>query len=99
LTVLRSALQLAVNDKIISEKPVGKKFGVKYRKRAKPIRLTPTFEQFKAIVTSIRAQRFNRERSAKKAAFLCSLFTTHPCISNDSPPLEIIISVPAVLLP
>ena len=34
---------------------------LKVPKRAKPIRLTPTFEQFKAIVASIRAQRFNRE--------------------------------------
>jgi integrase len=61
LTVLRSALQLAVNDKIISENPASRKFDIKYRKRAKPIRLSPTFEQFKAIVASIRAQRFNRE--------------------------------------
>ncbi len=35
--------------------------GLKYRKRKKPIRLTPTFEQFKAIVADIRAQPFNRE--------------------------------------
>jgi integrase len=61
LTVLRSALQLAVNDKIIAENPASRKFDIKYRKRAKPIRLSPTFEQFKAIVASIRAQRFNRE--------------------------------------
>ena len=61
LTVLRSALQLAVNDKIIAENPASKKFDVKYRKRAKPIRLSPTFEQFKAIVASIRAQKFNRD--------------------------------------
>ena len=61
LTVLRSGLQLAVNDKIISENPASRKFDIKYRKRAKPIRLSPTFKQFKAIVASIRAQRFNRE--------------------------------------
>ena len=61
LTVLRSALQLAVNDKIIAENPASRKFDIKYRKRAKPIRLSPTFEQFKAIVASIRAQRFNPE--------------------------------------
>jgi len=35
--------------------------GLKYRKRSRPIRLTPTFEQFKAIVADIRSQRLNRE--------------------------------------
>ena len=72
LTVLRSALQLAVNEKIIAENPASKKFDVKYRKRAKPIRLTPTFEQFKAIVASIRVQRFNRaaEQSGDFIEFL-----------------------------
>ena len=35
--------------------------GLKYRKRNKPIRLTPTFDQFKAIVADIRAQRFNAD--------------------------------------
>jgi integrase len=58
LTVVRAAFDVAVNDKIISESPAK---DVTYRKRKKPIRLTPTFEQFKAIVSSIRVQRFNRE--------------------------------------
>ncbi len=35
--------------------------GLKYLKRNNPIRLTPTFDQFKAIVADIRAQPFNRE--------------------------------------
>ena len=44
LTVIRDAVQLAVQDKIIIESPAE---GLKYRTRTKPIRLTPTFEQFK----------------------------------------------------
>jgi integrase len=58
LTVLRDALDMAVADKIILESPAK---GLTYRKRKQPIRLTPTFEQFQAIVADIRAQRFNRE--------------------------------------
>src|SRR5207253_7933605 len=58
LTVVRAAFDVAVNDKIISESPAK---DLTYRKRKKPIRLTPTFEQFKAIVADIRAQRFNAE--------------------------------------
>ena len=58
LTVVRNAFELAVNDKIIVESPAK---GLKYAKRKKPIRTTPTFEQFGAIVADVRAQRFNRE--------------------------------------
>jgi integrase len=58
LTVIRDALDMAVADKIIVESPAA---GLKYRKPAKPIRTTPTFEQFKQIVGDIRAQRFNAD--------------------------------------
>jgi len=58
LSVIRAALEVAVKDKIIPENPAG---SLTYRKRQKPIRLTPTFEQFKRIVADIRAQKFNRE--------------------------------------
>ena len=69
LTVIRSAFDIAVNDKIISESPAK---DLTYRRRKKPVRLTPTFEQFKAIVADIRAQRFNREaeQSANFVEFL-----------------------------
>jgi len=69
LSVVRAALDMAVNDKIIVENPAD---GLTYRKRNKPIRLTPTFEQFKQIVADIRAQRFNREaeQSADFVEFL-----------------------------
>jgi integrase len=56
--VIRDALDMAVADKIIIESPAK---GLTYRKRKQPIRLTPTFEQFQAIVADIRGQRFNRE--------------------------------------
>jgi integrase len=58
LSVVRDALDLAVQDKIILESPAK---GLTYRTRPQPIRRTPTFEQFDRIVTDIRAQRFNRE--------------------------------------
>jgi integrase len=58
LTAIRDALDMAVEDRIILESPAK---GLTYRKRKAPIRLTPTFEQFKAIVTDIRAQRFNAD--------------------------------------
>ncbi len=69
LTVIRNALDLAVRDRIIADSPAAH---LKYRKRNKPIRLTPTFEQFKQIVSDIRSQRLNREaeQSADFVEFL-----------------------------
>lgn len=69
LSVIRGACDLAVRDKIIIESPA---FGLTYRKRKKPIRPTPTFEQFKLIVANIRAQKFNRdaEESGEFVEFL-----------------------------
>jgi integrase len=68
-SVLRNVFDLAVRDRIIAESPVAH---VVYKKRATPIRLTPTFEEFKAIVSSIRNQRFNAdaEESADFVEFL-----------------------------
>src|SRR5207244_12126619 len=69
LTVIRDALDMAVNDKIIVENPAK---GLTYRKRKQPIRTTPTFEQFKQIVADIRGQRFNAdaEQSGDLVEFL-----------------------------
>jgi integrase len=58
LSLVRSALDLAVRDRIIAENPVAH---LKYRKRAKPIRITPSFEQFNAIIADVRAQPFNAD--------------------------------------
>ena len=61
LALVRSALALAVRDRIIVENPVAH---LKYRKRDTPVRLTPTFEQFQEIVASVRAQPFNADAQA-----------------------------------
>jgi integrase len=58
LSVLRTAFALAVRDHALIESPAA---GLTYRKRKKPIRLTPTFEQFRAIIADVRAQRFNAD--------------------------------------
>lgn len=58
LTVIRNAFDLAVRDRIIADSPAAH---IKYRKRDVPIRLAPTFEEFRSIVASIRAQKLNRE--------------------------------------
>ena len=58
LTLVRAALDLAVADRVILESPAK---GLKYKKRKKPIRQTPTFEQFVSIVADIRSQRFNAD--------------------------------------
>ena len=63
LTVLRDAFDMAVRDKIILESPAS---GLKYAKRNKPIRETPTFQEFNQIVADIRSQRFNAD--AKESA-------------------------------
>jgi integrase len=69
LTVIRDALDMAVKDKIIIESPAK---DLKYQKRKRPIRATPTFEQFKQIVADIRGQRFNAdaEQSGDLVEFL-----------------------------
>jgi len=56
LQLIRAALDMAVRDRIITENPVAH---LKYKKRATPIRLTPTFEQFNQIVANIRSQPFS----------------------------------------
>jgi len=64
--VLKEVLALALRDRVISESPAAH---LKYVKRQKPIRLTPTWEQFKAIVANVRAQVFNA-RAQESADFL-----------------------------
>jgi len=66
LAVVRDALAMAVRDHALMENPAAH---LKYRKRTNPIRLTPTFEQFRAIVADVRSQKFNAD-SADSADFL-----------------------------
>jgi integrase len=69
LTLIRDALDLAVRDRVIADSPAAH---LQYRKRDVPIRLTPSFEQFQAIVANIRAKARNRdsEHSADFVEFL-----------------------------
>jgi integrase len=58
VTVLRELFGFAVRDNCIAKSPCAH---LKFRKREKPIRLTPTYEQFKAIIADVRAQQFNAD--------------------------------------
>ena len=58
LQLVRDLFAFAVRDKAISDNPAGH---LKYLKRDKPLRLTPTWEQFEAIVADIRSQKFNAD--------------------------------------
>jgi integrase len=69
LSLVRDAFDIAVNDKIIAESPAK---GLTYLKRKNPIRVTPTFEEFKRIVADIRAQRFNAD-AEQSSAFIEAL--------------------------
>lgn len=55
---VRAMFRLAVADKIIADSPAA---NVKQLKRDKPIRETPTWEEFQSIVESIRNQRLHAE--------------------------------------
>jgi integrase len=54
--ILKEVFALALRDRMISESPAAH---LRYIKRKKPIRLTPTWEQFKTIIEDVRAQKFN----------------------------------------
>jgi integrase len=58
ISCVKELFALAVRDRIISVSPAAH---LRSAKREKPIRLTPTFEQFKAIVAEVRAQQFNAD--------------------------------------
>jgi integrase len=58
LTLIRDAFAAAVHDRVLTDNPIT---DLSYRRRTKPIRPTPTFEQFQALIADIRAQRFNAD--------------------------------------
>lgn len=64
--VVRAAFALAVNDRLIARSPASE---IKQIKRDKPIRRTPTFEEFKSMVANVRAQIYNAD-SADSADFI-----------------------------
>ena len=69
LRALRAALKLAVDDGMIYRSPLE---GVREKKVSRPIRTTPTLEEFRAIVASIRSQLQSdtREESADYVEFM-----------------------------
>ncbi len=67
ITTLRDIFALAVRDRYISDSPCA---DFKYHKRETPIRLTPSFDEFKAIVADIRSQQFNGHGADQSADFV-----------------------------
>lgn len=60
LECLRAIFDLAVADKVIIENPA-RATTIKRKKKERPIRLTPTYDEFQRIVANIRAQPFSAE--------------------------------------
>ena len=58
ISCLKELFALAVRDRIIVTSPAAHLRSVK---REKPIRLTPSFEQFKTILAGVRGQQFNAD--------------------------------------
>lgn len=67
IATAHSFFELAVESKAIAENPMGR---VTRPKRGKVIRLTPTEEQFRAIVDDLRRQRFNGHGPLDSADFV-----------------------------
>jgi integrase len=55
---IKAIFALAIRDRIIAVSPAAH---LRYAKREKPIRPTPTSEEFKAIIADVRAQPFNAD--------------------------------------
>jgi integrase len=58
ISCLKEVFGVAVRDQFISASPAAH---LRSAKREKPIRLTPSFEQFKAIIADVRGQQFNAD--------------------------------------
>src|SRR6516165_4602920 len=67
LACIKDILAMAVGDGIIAVSPAA---NLKKVKTDKPIRRTPTWEQFQAIVESIRSQKFNGHDADESADFV-----------------------------
>jgi integrase len=63
LMLIRDAFERAKADHALMENPVAAA-GLKYRKRTRPIRLTPSWQQFQAIIEDVRAQKFAPDAEA-----------------------------------
>ena len=58
ISCIKAIFALAIRDRIIAVSPAAH---LRYAKREKPIRPTPTYEEFKAIITDVRGQPFNAD--------------------------------------
>ena len=58
ISCIKEMFGLAVRDRIIAVSPASH---LRYAKRERPIRPTPTYEEFKAIITEVRAQPLNAD--------------------------------------
>ena len=66
ISCIKEVFGLALRDRIIAISPAAH---LRSARRAKPIRLTPTYDQFKEITADVRAQQFNAD-AAQSANFL-----------------------------
>lgn len=66
LTLLRDAFKEALADKVLIDNPIA---DLEYRRRQRPLRLTPSWQQFEQIIADVRSQRFNAD-SEESADFL-----------------------------
>jgi integrase len=64
---IKHIFDMAVRDGIISRSPAAH---LRRAKLSKPIRSTPSFEEFKAIIESIRSQKFNGHDAQESADFV-----------------------------
>jgi integrase len=58
ISCIKEIFAVAMRDRMIGSSPAAH---LRYAKREKPIRLTPNFEEFKAIIADVRAQPFNAD--------------------------------------
>jgi len=66
ISCVRELFAMAQRDGMIANSPAAH---LRSSRRAKPIRLTPTYQQFKAIIADVRAQQFNAD-AQESADFL-----------------------------
>jgi integrase len=58
ISCIKEIFALALRDRIIAVSPAAH---LRYAKREKPIRPTPTYDEFRAIIADVRAQPFNAD--------------------------------------
>jgi integrase len=67
ISCIKEIFTLALRDRILATSPAAH---LRYAKRQKRIRATPSFEEFKAIIESIRSQKYNGHHPEDSADFV-----------------------------